>query len=848
MILWFLIRIVVASITTLCVFVDSCDPSSNFCLSLWHKEISNDRDQPAPVFLGRDANSGCFCKENPGKLVICFGRELCTRFPRDVKVRAVMLRVKTTAIETLQKGDLEKLRHLQTLEIEGNGKLHTIEAGVFIGMNQLKNLSISYSEKLEALAQNVFDGLVNLEYLFLMQNGFTNLKDITPALSPNYLPNIYKLSLNENLFRKVAEDDFAPMEATPLMELNLVLCQIEYLHPACLSPLKNLTALRLGENVFNTTTIADLIETSVDLKIPLKLLNLYSVGFRIEPPKKLINALRKSNITNLSLARNQFEFLRNDSFVNISNLEILDLREVLALNVSSGAFVNMTNLRTLLLSGNKLSFIPDGVLLKQLSYLDLSDNSGNVFVQSYFSLGKNRFLGMTNLKVLNLSYNRINGVFNDTFNGLINLAILGLKNATIFYLANNSFAQLQNLKFLNLENNPLGKTITLTKEIFNGLQNLEVLLLGGCSLSSLNSPFFHLKSLQHLGLEKNYLHTLEAEVFLPLVNLKSIDISRNSLLTWQQRNFLWNQNLTRISASHNKFTYLSDAMLEDFENLDELDIAENPFSCDCAILQTWPNNSIIALLKNNSAFCVYPDTEANLTLYEYYRKLEEFPIICENNILLLITVPLLTVLLVIAATALALYRFRWHLRYWIFLVRLHLSRTGKLRTKTPKKSFTNYQYDAFVSYCNEDRNFVIRLVAMLENYQPYLKLCVYERDFQVGSIISESVLESVAKSRKTLLVISDSYARSQWCRWETQIAEHHRLFFENEYGEYVDDSLVLIKLGPVCENHLTPTLKYLLKTRIYLQWDADPKKQRVFWEKLRGTLAPPKKLISDETV
>lgn len=59
---------------------------------------------------------------------------------------------------------------------------------------------------------------------------------------------------------------------------------------------------------------------------------------------------------------------------------------------------------------------------------------------------------------------------------------------------------------------------------------------------------------------------------------------------------------------------------------------------------------------------------------------------------------------------------------------------------------------------------------------------------------------------------------------------------------------MLIKLGPVCESHVTPTLKYLLKTRIYLQWDPDPKKQHVFWERLRNTLAPPKKVVSDETV
>jgi hypothetical protein len=153
------------------------------------------------------------------------------------------------------------------------------------------------------------------------------------------------------------------------------------------------------------------------------------------------------------------------------------------------------------------------------------------------------------------------------------------------------------------------------------------------------------------------------------------------------------------------------------------------------------------------------------------------------------------------------------------------------------ESYSDYQYDAFVSYSNEDRNFVVRLVAMLENYEPFLKLCVYERDFEIGSVISESVLQSVALSRRTLLVISDAFARSQWCRWELQLAENHRLFLrdENEGG----DSLIMIKLGEVTETHRTPTLKYLLRTRVYLEWDSEPSKQRQFWDKLRTALAPP---------
>lgn len=711
--------------------LDCCDPASGLCLALWHDRVPPDRDEAVPVFLGKDEASGCFCKEEPGKLIVCFGREMCVRFPKDVEVRSDSFRVKTTFMEALTVGDMEKMGHLKTLEFEGNERFRTIEEGVFANMSNLRNLSISYNKRLENLQEGVFEGLVNLQYLYMIQNGFTSIKDITPSLSPNYLPNIYKISLSENLFREVQEDDFLPMEGTPLEELNLVLCQIEYLHPKCLGPLKNLTALRLGENVFNASTVADVVESSVEMGIPLRLLNLYSVGLRIEPPRKLIRAIAKSNVTNLSLARNQFELLKGNAFSEMPNIEVLDLREVLALNISNDTFINVPNLRTLLLSGNKLSFVPDGVLLKQLTYLDLSHNSGNIFMSSYFLLRKKGFVGMTNLKVLNLSFNRINGIINETFVGLTNLAVLGLKNCSLFFIGNDSFASLPNLKFLDLENNPFGATITLKKETFRGLENLEVLLLAGCSISQLNSPFEYLKSLVHLGLERNHLYLLSPETFLPLTNLKGIDISRNSLVSWQKNVFHRNTNLTRVYASHNKFTYLSRSMLDDWKNLEVLSLGENPFSCDCSGYTTQITNSTLRILEGSSAFCVYPDAQANLTVYEYYLALQESSGPCDAPMILAVIVPSLVFLFFVVGSAVLLYRFRWHVRYWIFLARLHLSRTGRLRTSDRPRSCTNYQFDAFVSYCNEDRNFVIRLVAMLENYQPYLKLCVYERDFQV---------------------------------------------------------------------------------------------------------------------
>ncbi|KAJ8984664.1 hypothetical protein NQ317_015755 [Molorchus minor] len=768
-------------------------------------------NQPAPVLLGTDAESGCICREHPKVFVVCFGRLLCKKVPLGFNITAPTLKVTITNIYELRPGAFAGLTQLEGLQIDGNLNLSKILPGAFnSNLTKLTNMSISFNPNLRILHPLSFQGLVNLRTLYIVKNGFETVYDIAISLSPPIVPNLYKISLNENNFDGISSEDFVPMENSTVEDMSLVLCRLDYLHPDCFAPLKKLEVLRLGENSFNSSTISDVIARTVEIGIPLKLLNLYSVGFRKSPPRKLMEALAKSNITNLNLAGNQFEIF----FPYMPNIKVLDLRSVLALEIQNDAFKNLPNLKTLLLGGNKLATIPEGVILNNLTYLDLQQNSVNRYYQSYFSIPICKFASMNKLVYLNLNFNRINHLENKTFVGLGNLQTLGLRNSTIFYIQNDTFVPLKNLLFLNIENNyfisnkyPPGIDV----DVFKGLGNLRVLLLGGCGITSLSkngNPFKHLKSLEHLGLEKNSLKTISATDFSPLARLKSIDLSENLLVVWDERIFRHNPKLQFSILNRNKISYFSGAMLDDFSNLTQLEVQYNPFFCDCRSYKIYRQWFFHAARKKNveiNAHCVFPETMNNYSV-----------------------------------TVSFCYYYRWHIRYWIFLTRLYLSRKGKIKPKSEKTVYTNYIYDAFVSYSNEDRNFVVRLVTMLENYDPFLKLCVYERDFQIGTMISESVLESVAQSRRTLLIISDNYAKSQWCRWESQIAEHHRLFFENENGEYVDDSLVLIKLGPVGDNHLTPTLKYLLKTRIYLPWEADEKKQKVFWERLRTALAPPK--------
>ncbi|XP_066251524.1 toll-like receptor 2 [Euwallacea similis] len=807
--------------------------------------------------IGYDNSTGCFCRENFGYYSLCYGRESCTAIPRNMTLSSRTFKVSNTHIKELKSGDFDQLEHLVDLQIEGNYELEKISSGAFQNLYRLVNLSIAFNSKLKVLEKDTFLGLNRLQLLLLNNNGFFgSLFDITSTLSPSTLPKLQILVLDANRFGRIKENDFEPMKDSLLQQLSLVLCLLEDIHPLAMVHLKNLRRLHLGENNLNSETLTAMLNNMFEVHIDLEAINFFDMGFKKTIPKALMEVIAKSNISSLNLSKNQFETIDSNSFPLMPNLNLLDLREVLALEVTDEAFLNLPNLKILFLSGNKLSEIPRGVLrLENLTYLDMQNNSpvGDSH-HVYFALKEVEFSDMRSLTHLNLGFNGLAHLFNGSFKGLINLRVLQLNNSSIYYIEKDTFSMLQELRFLNLMNNFLihGDAVP---DVFTNLTKLEVLLLSGCRLKYIiakggKNPFENLGNLKQLYLDRNFLKTIASADFRPLKALIVIDFAYNSLNSWEERVFPYNEKLTTIVLSKNKISDLTVAMLEDFSQVRSVDLERNAILCKCSVTyksyQQWyqaNHNDIFAegLIFDPLINCGYPDQLDNITVIDFLTKTEYGEQICRyktTKILLLLpficTAAFFTLLCVLA------FWYRWHIRYWIFLAKLYLSRKGKIRPNSRhKRSYTNYEYDAFVSYSTEDRDFVIKLITMVETCEPFFKLCVYERDFQIGTIISESVLESVAKSRKTVLVISNNYAKSQWCRWESQICDHHRLFFGGEDGEYVDNSLVLIKLSPVSEAHLTPTLKYLLKTRIYLQWVADKSKEGEFWSKLRNTLGPP---------
>ncbi|XP_049876321.1 protein artichoke-like [Pectinophora gossypiella] len=818
-------------------------------------DVSSPREDylALPVEIGTDRKSGCICRATKSqKIIVCFGNYVCRRFPKVMK-QSDALKVRTTVIERILKGDLDEFSFLTVLEIDANHKLTYIEPGTFRNLTKLQHLSISYNTALRAIDEHIFEGLGNLRNLTLVNNGFDNVLHLTVAMRPSILPMLKALDLSENSLELINEDSFAPMEGTSLRKLDINLCSLCYIHPNSFLPLKKLKELYIGDNELNSTLIGNFLMNMMNESINLTYLDLSGLGFRRQPPKELLHVIAQTSIKKLNLAHNQFESINDDTFPRMVNIELLDLRRVQAIYVGPYAFdpSKFPNLKALFLGGNNLPGIHQKHLSTQLLLLDLSNNKGT-HATVFYEIDRDTFVQSTKLRILNLAYNKIKSIFDYTFRGLEKLKLLNLENGTIFFIGEGTFKSTKQLEVLNLANNPLTANQNLTCAQFEGLNYLRIFILKNCGVKRFNDDdnlFEMMPNLTHLILRNNQLFYITAETLKPLKNLQVLDLSENLLISWWRPLFLASGvKPQQLLLTNNKISHFSISMIEDISYLleesnssTEIDLMDNVFVCDCsAMYKTYlwleVNGSIILkkYFESSNFLCSSPDLWEDRRVAEYLTSVKSLNCLMYakiSNVMVIVwTAPSLVTIVLILLIGILLYKYRVYIRYWIFLGKIAIGRKFIRRSvKADDVEQKGYKYDAFISYCFEDRDFVLDMITYLETYPPYLKLCVSERDFEIGSFLSEAILSSINESKYVVLLISNNFAKSQWCRWETQLAEYHRLFLEDGTSY---DPLVLVRLGHVEKKYLTPTLKYLLKTKIYLSWDENNSEE--FWKKLRN--------------
>lgn len=172
-----------------------------------------------------------------------------------------------------------------------------------------------------------------------------------------------------------------------------------------------------------------------------------------------------------------------------------------------------------------------------------------------------------------------------------------------------------------------------------------------------------------------------------------------------------------------------------------------------------------------------------------------------------------------ALVAFIIYISKWeYIKYFCIIVRnatvlslLKHKNEALLRKHSLVSVGGCYMYDVFVSYSEQDRQWVLdELLPNLEKTED-ISVCLHERDFQVGVSILENIIYCMDQSRTLLLVMSESFLLSHWCQFEMHLAQHRLLETRRE-------QLILVLLEDIPKIKRSKTLQYLMKTKTYIIW------------------------------
>ncbi|XP_062587146.1 toll-like receptor 4 [Saccostrea cucullata] len=189
----------------------------------------------------------------------------------------------------------------------------------------------------------------------------------------------------------------------------------------------------------------------------------------------------------------------------------------------------------------------------------------------------------------------------------------------------------------------------------------------------------------------------------------------------------------------------------------------------------------------------------------------------------------LTIVVLTIAISRIVYRYRWKLRFMYYIARENY----KINVHRPDAlSNDPYHFDAFVSYADEDRTFVISLVKHLEK-EFNLRLCIHHRDFIPGTGIAENITNAIHNSRKTFCIITSHFLDSYWCMFELNMARMDAIYSRN--GENV---LFLVALEEDTMKKLSFSFMDLIESKSYIEFPegGDDEEVTAFRSKLADTL------------
>ncbi|XP_052072789.1 toll-like receptor 13 [Mytilus californianus] len=485
-----------------------------------------------------------------------------------------------------------------------------------------------------------------------------------------------------------------------------------------------------------------------------------------------------SNLTRLNLIGNYFNFVPN-----FCEYKLYKLKTLLLSNTKLGTLKHLKNhtrclnkLERLFLNGISVPRIPNNAFsditsLKELKLRKLSTQMKKIDP-----------LAFNSSSLINLRFSKCNGFL--FFRGSISHGLFDPANI---------FKYCPNIEDLDLSHNVLEFTLEKIRNMFTPLKKLRVIRLRFLNLATLPGNFFY-----------------------RFPDLQEIHIDHNILLPWKDGNSIFHglTHLTELHLQNNKIGMIKPTSLPAnvTKSLRVLNLTNNQFICTCDLMwfRNWMKNTRVDIIGNEKYRC---DDRTRLIDYN------PTEIEC-RNIILISTAVIGSSFCLFLFTTILVYCCRWRIRFQIYKMRSRARYYQQINDE-------DFKYSAYVIYCYEDIKWVkTNLIPKMEEAIG-VKLCIPHRDFEVGKVFIDNIVDNMNLSKTVVPVLSINFTKNEWCLFQLNVAR-------SKLSKDGTVSILPIMLEEIHFRNMNAALYSLIKLSSYAAWSEDENALELFWDQIKS--------------
>ncbi|CAC5412843.1 unnamed protein product [Mytilus coruscus] len=604
-------------------------------------------------------------------------------------------------------------------------------------------------------------------------------KNITDGNIPHFPKEVYKLFMRFNKVMIIPPTTFNHLET--LTELDLSWNRLSYIEEGTFYGLSSLKTLSIKGNCLNYS-----LEIPNDIFKPLVSLTHLNVARNMlfytdrefhTFPSVFLTPLNKLQSIEVDAGHPSLLFRFSNRYLSLTHLTRLKIDFCWLPSVTNLTFLYLPYLEYIEMTNCKIQNYDVGTLpkRKKIRYLDISHNRLNddsllTLMQDLLLHDELQVLKMTNSFPLVLDYNPayLTSQLNET-------------KIEEIYVNNNSFIEINGdeknfmlpttLKVCDFSNNKLGK-------FYFGMPYLSILNLRNNSLGTYLSSKRYTNSsqteLRKVDISNNLIYDLSYSMFHGHVKTVKINLSKNKLtdVTFDLSHLV---SLKELDLSSNNIGGISSqASMDTLHKLSkqlQIDLSNNLFKCSCKnlVFLQWMTANLDMFIFKHKYACRFDNNDVvYLTnVNDIVKQLEKG---CNSYTTLMISVTMgITAASIILFVGL-MFRFRWKLRYLYYMTRQKYNVFKRIQ------SSPDYKYDAFISYADEDTDFVVKEIIPNLERDENMKLCIHQRDFIPGQEITQNITNGIHHSRWTICILTRSFLDSYYCMFEFNMARMESIY------------------------------------------------------------------------